>query len=81
VIRFLDKVQRIAELDPELTGILLKITAVSFIAEIATLVCQDAGNAALGKSLQLLAMAVILWLSGPILERLLALAERILVNL
>ena len=81
VVGFFEKIQSLASLDPQLVGILLKITAVSITAEIAGLVCQDAGNGALGKSLQLLASAVILWQALPMLERLLALAERILVNL
>lgn len=81
VMGFLGRIQTLTALDPDLLGILVKIAAISFTAEIAGLVCQDAGNSALGKSLQLLASSVILWLALPMLERLLAMAERILVNL
>ena len=81
VVRFLGRIQSLTSLDAELLRILLKITAVSFTAEIASLVCNDAGNGALGKSLQVLATAAILWLALPMLESLLSMAERILVNL
>ena len=61
--------------------ILLKVVGTALIAEIVTLVCMDGGNASMGKALQFLAAAVILWLSLPMLTALLELIEEILGNL
>lgn len=81
IVEFLRRLQQVASLDSDMLQILLKITAVSFTAEIAATVCTDAGNAALGKSLQMLSAVVILYLSLPMMEALLELVERILVAL
>lgn len=81
VLQFVARIQSIAGLGQEITQILWKITGVSVLSQIATLICNDAGNAALGKCLQILTTVVILWLALPLLEALLSLAERILVNL
>lgn len=81
VMDFIRHIEKVASLDPQMLPILLKITAVSVTAEMAVLVCSDAGNGALGKSLQILAAVVILWLAIPMLEALLNMVERILVNL
>lgn len=57
---------------------LLKIMGIGFISEISSLVCQDAGNASLGKGLQILAAIVMINLSLPIMERLLELIQTVL---
>ena len=51
------------------------------IGDVAGLICADAGNAAMGKGLQFMAVAVILWLSLPMMNALLELIEGILGNL
>ncbi len=81
IVSFLRRLQKVAALDSQMLQILLKITAVAFTAEIAGAVCNDAGNAALAKALQMLSAVVILYLSLPMLEVLLTLVERILVAL
>ena len=81
VIEFLENVQQIGQLDNLYLGILLKIVGIGFLAEITALVCTDAGNATLGKTLQMLASCVILWLSIPLLNSLLELVQDILGEL
>jgi stage III sporulation protein AD len=81
IISFVRRIQSMVSWDTEMLQSLLKITAVSLVSEIAALICSDAGNGALGKSLQILSVAVILWLALPMLEALLTMTERILVNL
>lgn len=81
ILNFLRRLQQVASLDGDMVQILLKVTGVAFTAEIASTVCSDAGNAALGKSLQMLSSVVILYLSLPMMEALLELVERILVAL
>ena len=67
-----------AQLDGELLEILMKAVGVGFLAEIAGMVCTDAGNGTLGKVLQFLGSAVILWMSIPQLQRLQELVASIL---
>lgn len=81
IVTFLHRLQQTASVDSEMLRILMKITAVAFTAEIASTVCVDAGNSALAKAMQMLSTVVILYLSLPMLEALLALVERILVAL
>jgi hypothetical protein len=45
---------------------------------LAGLICTDAGNGALGKALQLLTGAVILWLSIPLIQALIELLSEML---
>ena len=78
VMKFFQKLQKIGSLDTGFLRILLKIVGICFTSEIAGYICEDAGNSALGKILQFLASAVILYLSLPLLTRLLELIEEIL---
>jgi stage III sporulation protein AD len=81
VVRFMQRLQKIGALNQELLNILLKIVGICFTAEIAGLICEDSGNGALGKALQFLASAVILYLSLPLLSKLLDIVEGMLDNL
>lgn len=78
VIDLLRSLQRETGLDGDLMAALLKIVGIGLTAEIAGLVCTDAGNAGLGKTIALLGTAVILWLSVPLLTQLLDLTQQIL---
>jgi stage III sporulation protein AD len=69
VITFLEQLSDLANLDEEILRILLKAVGVGLIGEISGAICSDCGNASLGKMLQLLSAAVILWLSLPILQQ------------
>lgn len=78
VIDFVRELRDIGQLDDEMLQILLKAVGIGLIGEISSLICTDAGNAALGKALQLLTAAAILWLSLPLLTGLLELVQEIL---
>ena len=78
VVEFVRQLQSLGQLDNGMLEILLKTVGIGLIGEIASLICADAGNAALGKSLQLLSAATILWLSIPLLTQLLELLQQIL---
>lgn len=78
VVEFLEHLQDIGQLDNEYLTVLLKVVGIGFLAEISALVCADAGNSTLGKTLQMLASCVILWLSIPLLNGLLDLIQDIL---
>ena len=78
VIDFLRQLQSIGQLDSESITILLKCVGVGLLSEITCLICTDSGNASLGKALQLLATATILWISLPLLSELMELIDQIL---
>ena len=78
VIEFIEKLQSLSGIDLDFFLILLKSVGISLLAEIASLICTDVGNAALGKSLQIMSTAVILWLSLPLFNALLDLIQKIL---
>ena len=64
VISFLEQLCSLSNLDAEVLKILLRAVGVGLIGEIAGTVCADSGNGSLGKMLQLLGAAVILWISS-----------------
>ena len=78
VMDFLQRLQSIGKLDSEICTILLKAVGISLVSEIAGLICTDSGNASLGKALQVLATATILWISIPLLNELIELVDNIL---
>lgn len=78
VVRFIQQLETMAGLDSEMVLVLLKAVGIGIVGQIASMVCDDSGNSALGRSLQLLSGAVILWTSLPLLEALLNLLQEIL---
>lgn len=78
VIDFLGTLETLGSLDSDMVKVLLKAAGIGILSEIACLVCNDAGNASLGKAVQLLGTAVILWLSLPLFTALVELLQSIL---
>lgn len=81
VAEFLERLEALGDLNGDMTGTLFKVTGIGILTEVAALVCSDAGTASMGKTLQLLGSAVILWLSIPMFTSLLDLIQRILGGL
>ena len=78
VISFLNELRAIGNLDSDVLKILFKAVGIGMVAEISSTVCADSGNSSLGKMLQFLSSAVILWLSLPILEKVMDLIVELL---
>lgn len=78
VMDFLEKLETLGDLNGEMVGVLFKVVGIGILTEVASLICSDAGNSSLGKVLQLLGSAVILWLSIPIFTALIELIQGIL---
>lgn len=78
VLDFLATLEALGNLDGDLVGTLLKAAGIGMLTEIASMVCNDAGNASMGKTVQLLGTAVILWLSLPLFTALMELLRSIL---
>ena len=81
VIDFAERLQTRANLNTEMWSILLKTVGIGLLTQITVLICSDAGNATLGKILQITASIVILRLSLPLLEELMNLVNDILDNI
>ncbi len=78
VISFLNRLQEVGDLDESLISVLLKAIGVGFVGEITSLICLDAGNSAMGKTIHILTACGILYLSLPLFESLLDLIEEVL---
>lgn len=81
VVEFLGQLQALGQMDSQMLTVLLKCTGIGLLSEITNLICADSGNAALGKMLQFLASALILWLAIPLLTSLTDLLQDILTKL
>ena len=80
VLDFIYRLTGLSRLDKSTVDILLKATGVSILSEFCAMICNDAGNSALGKGIQLLSAATVLWLSMPLLTKLVELVQTILAN-
>ena len=81
VLEFIQTLSKVGNLNQNLTSILLKAVGIGLISEITCLICSDAGNASLGKTLQILSTSVILWLSIPLFTMVLELVQGLLGEL
>lgn len=78
VLSFIESMQSIGNLNGELIEILFKTVGIGLLTEITSLICADSGNAALGKAIQMLSAAIILWLCLPLFDELMELVEGVL---
>ena len=81
VLSFVSQLESMGGLDHDLIRILLKVTGIGLICEIAALVCVDSGCSSLGKTVKLMGAAVVLWLSLPLYGMLAELMQKILGGL
>ena len=81
VVELLRQLQNLGNLQPEWLSVMLKALGVGLVVEMGSLICADAGNAALGKTMQILGAVSVLWLSIPLINSLIALLQQILGGL
>lgn len=81
VLDFLYGLQEIIMVDNNIVTILLQIVGIGLVSEMVSMICTDAGNASLGKTVQFLASSVILYLSIPIFQSMVDLIRQILGDL
>lgn len=77
IISLVRRFAQLGQLNTDMLAVLLKAVGVTLLAEITDLVCKDAGNNTLGKALQILATAAVLWISIPLLNEFIDLMENI----
>lgn len=80
ILQFVENIQDIGQLHIDSLKVLVKAIGIGLVGELVSLICVDAGNAALGKMLQILTTVIITWLSLPLLSAFLELIEDILRN-
>ncbi len=78
IFDFVQQLQEYGNLNNEMLIIILKATGTALLTEITVLICQDSGNSALGKVVQMLSSAVIIYLCIPMFSKLLELVDTIL---
>ena len=78
---FFDALEEMVGLEGSHFRILLKVVGIGMVGEMSSMICADAGNAALGKALQILGTILILCLSLPLFQGLLELIGSILEGL
>lgn len=81
VLDFFSTLEDLTGLGGDHFQILLKVVGIGMIGEMASLICADAGNAALGKAIQTMGTVLILCLSLPLFQGLLDLIGGILGGL
>ena len=81
VMDFIAQLEDIGGLDHSMIRILMKVSGIGLICEIASLVCADSGCSSLGKTVKLMGATVILWLSLPLYAMLVELLQKILGGL
>lgn len=78
IIAFLKRLENLGGLDSGIIDILLRSVGIGFISQVSAMVCNDAGNSSLAKTIQFAATALILWISLPLFESMLELVTGIL---
>lgn len=78
VMDLISTLQTVGNMDSQWISIMLKAAGIGLVSELASLICTDSGNAALGKAIHILACAAILWLSIPLMNALISLLQKLL---
>lgn len=81
VLELMEELGQLGEVAGETLEILMKAVGIALVSEIGGMLCADAGNGSLGKLLQMLGSAAILYMSIPIFRSLLSLIQEILGEL
>ena len=81
VTELLRELRRLGGLDSEAVSILMKAAFIGLLSELMGLICADVGEGALGKALQILSNAAVLWLSIPLLRQLITMVGEVLAKI
>ena len=78
IFSFFSRLVQLGGLDSDFLNLLLKISGIAMITQIACLICADAGNKSMEKVLQILSSIVIIWIALPLLDEMLQAIESLL---
>lgn len=80
VMELLHQLRRLGDLSGEAISILLKAAGIGLLSELTSTICADAGESAMGKALQILSNAAVMWLSLPLFQQILTMIEEVLAQ-
>ena len=78
ILDFVEELIAIGNLQTQLLEILFKILGIGLISQITVMLCDDAGNKSISKTLRILTTVMMLWMTIPLLEEMLMLMKNIL---
>lgn len=78
IVDFATELRILGQLDGDMVAILLKAAGVGLIAELASAVCEDAGEGTLGKMVRLCGSAAALYLALPLMTAVLTMIQGLL---
>ena len=81
VLELVNQVKNMGDLNDEMIGILWKAVGIGVLSEISGMICNDMGNAALGKMIHFVGASAILWLAIPLFQEFIKLIEGVLERL
>ena len=81
IVDYMHTLSSLGNIDRDNLEILMKATALGIISQISAMLCVDAGNSALGKGIEIMAVCAILWVSLPLLSELVELIRDVVGQL
>lgn len=75
VLQLLEELRELSNLSDTVTGSLIKVTGIGLLAQIACAVCEDSGEKALGKTVEIGSQILSLYAALPLLSSLLQLLK------
>lgn len=76
VVALVQSLSEACSIDAGYIAVILKAVGIGLIAELASLICSDGGNGALGRAVEMLATAAVLWLAVPLITAVLELIQQ-----
>lgn len=76
VVALVQTLSEACSIDAGYIAVILKAVGIGLIAELASLICSDGGNSALGRAVEMLATAAVLWLAVPLITAVLELIQQ-----
>lgn len=78
VMEFIYNLRILGNLNENLLEVILKVIGIGLLTELSVVICKDAGNESMAKSLQILSTFIVIRISIPVFEMMLSLLEEIL---
>ena len=77
ITELIKTLSNISRIDQAYIRVILKAVGVGLIGEMGVLVCNDGGNSALARGVEMMTTAAVLWLSVPLITAVLELIQQI----
>ena len=78
IFGFIQELQELGSVNQELLEVILKVIGIGLLSELSAVICKDAGNESLSKTIQTMTTILVIRISIPVFEMLLSLLDEIL---